>query len=100
MASLGEMAFKIRSKNAGPFWITIDIFFDQLEIYEKVKKILIIKFLSECLRIPRDSLKLFQIDNLKVLKISIQRPVIQGSILDRDLHGAQIANLFSELKIT
>jgi Domain of unknown function (DUF4387) len=27
-AALGQMATLVRSKNAGPFWMTIDAFFD------------------------------------------------------------------------
>ena len=26
MARLGDTVFKVRSKNAGPFWVTIDVF--------------------------------------------------------------------------
>ena len=28
MATLGDLAKLVRSKNAGPFWLTIDIMFD------------------------------------------------------------------------
>jgi Domain of unknown function (DUF4387) len=28
MATLGELAKLVRSKNAGPFWLTIDIMFN------------------------------------------------------------------------
>ena len=100
LANLDQIASKIRSKNAGPFWISIDIFFDNADAYRKVKKILTIGFVSEYLHLPLRSIKRFELDSLQVLKISIQRPVIQGSQFDRDLHGAQLANLFSELEIS
>jgi len=100
LANLDQIASKIRSKNAGPFWITIDIFFDKADAYRKVKKILNIGFVSEYLHLPQKSIKRFELDSLQVIKISIQRPVIQGSQFDRDLHGAQLANLFSELEIS
>ncbi|MFX1589594.1 MAG: DUF4387 family protein [Promethearchaeota archaeon] len=44
MALLVDLAKVIRSKNAGPFMTTIDIFFDERENYEKVKKNLIFRY--------------------------------------------------------
>ena len=37
MLTLGEKVRKIRSKNAGPFWITIDIFCGNKKIYKEIK---------------------------------------------------------------
>ena len=37
MYLLGDKVKKIRSKNAGPFWITIDIFCGSKEIYNEVR---------------------------------------------------------------
>ena len=99
LGNLTQITSKIRFKNAGPFWITIDIFFDKSDDYRKVKKKLNLVFLSEYLNLPLNSIKRFELDSLQVIKISIQRPVIQGSPFDRDLHGAQLANLFSDLEI-
>ena len=100
MTSLGELVFKIRAKNAGPFWITIDIFCEKPSIYEKVKGTLNLKAVSKYLRMPQKDIKMFEIKNLRVIKISICRTHVQGSLFDRDIHGAQIANLFSEFQIT
>ena len=36
LANLKQITSKIRSKNAGPFWITIDIFFDADTFWEIV----------------------------------------------------------------
>src|SRR5690349_6456236 len=33
MATLGELAKLVRSKNAGPFWLTIDIMFEDPDAY-------------------------------------------------------------------
>jgi hypothetical protein len=38
--------------------------------------------------------------DLLVLKLSFARHHVQGSCLDRDMHGAQIATLFAEWDIT
>ena len=40
----------------------------------------------------------FEIDDLNVIKFSFPRNIIQGDIFDRDMHGAQLAVLLSEMK--
>ena len=35
MATLGDLAKLVRSKNAGPFWLTIDIMFDNAAAYRR-----------------------------------------------------------------
>ena len=37
MAMLGDLAKLVRSKNAGPFWLTIDIIFDDAEAYRRAR---------------------------------------------------------------
>ena len=99
MHSLGSVVEKVRSKNAGPFIITIDIFCKLEEIYRKIEASLNKKFLSKYLNLKEGSIKIYLIDNLKVVKVSVDRLFIQGSRFDRDIHGAQLANLISELTI-
>lgn len=99
MHSLGSIVETVRSKNAGPFIITIDIFCKREHVYRKIKASLNKKFLSKYLNVKEGSIKIYLIDNLKVLKVSVDRLFIQGSRFDRDIHGAQLANLISELMI-
>ena len=98
MSTLGEKVKKIRSKNAGPFWITIDIFCEDKKIYKDVCNKLINSQISSLLMISEQDLKRFEIDNLNVIKFSFPRKIIQGDIFDRDMHGAQFAVLLSEMK--
>ena len=98
MSTLGEKVKKIRSKNAGPFWITIDIFCGDEKIYKDVCKKLKNSKISSLLMISEQDLKRFEIDNLNVIKFSFPRKIIQGDIFDRDMHGAQLAVLLSEMK--
>jgi hypothetical protein len=50
-------------------------------------------------KVPAKALKRFELEDLRVVKFSFHRQEIQGSRGDRDMHGAQIANLFLELDI-
>ena len=98
MPTLGEKVKKIRSKNAGPFWVTIDIFCGNKKIYMEVCKKLKNSKITSLLMISKQDLKRFEIDNLNVIKFSFPRKIIQGDILDRDMHGAQLAVLLFEMK--
>ena len=37
MATIADLAVLVRSKNAGPFWLTIDIMFDDEAAYRRVR---------------------------------------------------------------
>lgn len=93
---LGDRVLKVRSKNAGPFWVTIDIFCDRPEIYREIGARLSSAEVARIYKVPEQLLKRFDIDDLRVIKFSLPRPVVQGSAADRDMHGAQYAVLLEE----
>ena len=97
MVTLGKKVRKIRSKNAGPFWITIDIFCGNKTIYKEVCHKLTNSEITNLLMISEQHLKRFEIDDLNVVKFSFPRKIIQGDVFDRDMHGAQLAVLLSEM---
>ncbi|MEP1209452.1 MAG: DUF4387 family protein [Rhizobiaceae bacterium] len=99
MARLGDLVEKVRSKNAGPFWLTIDIFCGDDATYRQVETGLSTQTVAEVLQQPAESFKRFPMPDLNVVKFSIPRPHIQGSRLDRDMHGAQWALLIEALDI-
>ncbi len=87
--TLAETAKYVRSKNAGPFVLTIDIFCDSEEAYEAVKnsKNLTEKKLEEIYHV--NNVQKYTLDNLKIVKFSMPRPYPQGSPHDADMHGGQ-----------
>lgn len=97
MPSLSEQVLKVRSKNAGPFWVTIDIFCGSREAFETVSGKLTTERVAALYRTPLETLKRFDIAELNVVKFSLPRPVVQGSREDRDMHGAGWAVLLEEL---
>ena len=99
MPLLGEKVKKIRSKNAGPFWITIDIFCGSEVIFDEVRVRLDNVRIINLFQINGQTLKRFEIESLNVIKFSFPRQIIQGDILDRDMHGAQLAVLLSEMDL-
>lgn len=99
MAELGSLVEKVRSKNAGPFWLTIDIFCGSQTAFDTVAQRLETEDLADRLQIDPQTIKRFEIVSLNVIKISFPRPVVQGALADRDLHGASWASLVAEMEI-
>lgn len=99
MSKLGDIVYKVRSKNAGPFWLTIDVFCGSPEVFQRVSNGLDTDVLASRLQSDTDTLKRFDIADLNVVKISIPRPAIQGTLYDRDMHGASFAQIISQIEI-
>jgi hypothetical protein len=96
MARIGETAFKVRSKNAGPFWVTVDIFCGDEAAFTTIAKGLSSDTVARLFQQPVETIKRFEIPDLHVVKFSLPRPVVQGDRRDRDMHGAQWAVLLAE----
>ncbi len=99
MSEVGQIAEKVRSKNAGPFWLTIDIFCGSQAAYARITSGLSTERVAEVFKVDATTLKRFDIDDLRVVKLSLPRPTVQGSQNDRDMHGASWASLIAELDI-
>lgn len=99
MTLLGDIAGKVRSKNAGPFWLTIDIFCDTPEAFDRVRKGLTDAAVAARLGTDPRGLKRFEIADLCVVKFSFPRPHVQGTALDRDMHGAAHGALLAEMPV-
>lgn len=99
MARLGDVADKLRAKNAGPFWLTIDIFCPDGDAFRRVRDGLDTATVAALYGMPSQVLKRFDIEALNVVKISMPRPTIQGSREDRDMHASQWAWLLADIEI-
>ncbi len=99
MVELGKIVQKIRSKNAGPFWLTIDIFCGSEAVFQQVVTGLSNQAIAAVFGVDSTSIKRFDIPDLNVIKISLPRPETQGAVQDRDMHGASWAALLQELEL-
>ncbi|MBT58352.1 MAG: DUF4387 family protein [Arenicellales bacterium] len=97
--TIGDIVEKVRSKNAGPFWVTLDIFCGTPEVFRRVGSALPTKLVASRFDTPARQIKRFEIEDLNVLKFSLPRPSVQGAWLDRDMHGAGWAVLLAEVEI-
>jgi hypothetical protein len=99
MTTVADVVDKVRSKNAGPFWLTIDVFCGSAEAYDQIVQGVSTDRVAALFPADPASLKRFDIAALNVVKFSLPRPQIQGSLHDRDMHGAGWAPLLAELSL-
>ncbi len=95
---VGDIVVEVRSKNAGPFWVTIDVFCGDTSVFDSLRAVLTNKLIAGLYALDEQSLLRFELSDLNVIKFSFPRPVVQGSQYDRDMHGAQYSVLLSELE--
>ncbi|MCG6904267.1 MAG: DUF4387 domain-containing protein [Rhodobacter sp.] len=99
MADLGSIVEKVRSKNAGPFWLTIDIFCGSPEAFFRVSQGVSTERVASLFKTDPGQMKRFDIPSLNVVKFSLPRPAVQGTRADRDMHGASYAALVAEMTL-
>ena len=96
MPKLREICRHVRSKNAGPFWVTVDLFFDGEENYRRYHRSasLAPALFERLYGTEARHVKHVPVDDLRVVKISYPRPQPQGWMGERDMHcGQQFARL-------
>ncbi|MGF7146168.1 hypothetical protein HNQ56_004632 [Anaerotaenia torta] len=92
MKRLYDIAKIIRSKNAGPFSITLDILFSSEKDYEAVKKARLIsrESIASAYQIKEEDItELVFFDQALGIKVTFNREISSGTSGDRDVYGAQ-----------
>jgi Domain of unknown function (DUF4387) len=89
--TVGDLADLVRSKNAGPFWQTIDVFFADDETYRAVadNAALTTEAIARLYRVDADTVFIYRLPDIRVVKVSFPRPTVQGGRADRDMHAGQ-----------
>jgi len=96
MARLGDAVQMVRSKNAGPFMVTVDVFCGTDGAFQRVNAALSTRAVGRLYRVDPERVGRYELPEIRVVKFSFPRPVPQGSRGDRDMHGAQWAVLLAE----
>lgn len=94
MARLEDLATVLRSKNAGPFQITIDILFDNDETYRRVRDsgVLAPEKIGPLYDVSGQLVSVIPFDRVRAIKVTFPRRSGErgsGSAFDRDVYGAQ-----------
>jgi len=89
---LTDIASVIRSKNSGPYELTLDIIFNEFEDFKRVSKggfinkDLICSLYSVT---PDQIIGIIAFPPAKAIKATIKRPLCSGDLGETDVYGAQ-----------
>jgi len=88
---LYELAKSIRSKNAGPFTLTIDILFEDEETFRRTvaANALNRALIADIYEVPEEQVEHYICEEARAIKFSFPRPVAAGDFGDRDVFGGQ-----------
>lgn len=89
--TIGDLAVLVRSKNAGPFWLTFDVMFSDESVYRRVKnsKVINVEQVARAFHRRPDEVIVVNHDAALAVKVSFPRPQSSGSKLDSDVYGGQ-----------
>lgn len=89
---LREVAKVVRSKNSGPYELTLDVLFPDAEIYRRVRdaRVFTREAVAALYRIPVEQVvKLVHYDPAFAVKATLVRPLVSGALGETDVYGAQ-----------
>lgn len=92
MTRLVDITNIIRSKNSGPYELTMDIMFKSIEDFENVcnKNIINEELISKLYKINKeDIINIIEFKPANAIKITIKRPIASGDLGETDVYGAQ-----------
>jgi hypothetical protein len=91
MARLGDIATGCRSKNAGPFDLTVDVIFDDAALFAQVRDtgVLNAALFARLYDVQLDEVQFTVYAPGLAFKATLPRLVSAGDVADTDVYGAQ-----------
>ncbi|RKP57648.1 DUF4387 domain-containing protein [Pararobbsia silviterrae] len=91
MAKLKDIAKACKSKNAGPFQITLDIMFDDARLFEAVRAsgVITAELIASLYKVDRAAVLFTEYRPALAWKATLPRRIPSGAIGDTDIYGAQ-----------
>jgi hypothetical protein len=91
MPKVSDVCRHVRSKNAGPFWVTVDLFFRDEELFRRYRDAPALgpELFERLYGTDPGLVKRLPVDTLRVIKFSFPRAKPQGWMGERDMHAGQ-----------
>jgi hypothetical protein len=99
--TIADLAKLVRSKNAGPFWLTFDVMFETRDGYERVRDAAVLTRdrIAKIYGISENAIIVVNHEAAMAIKISFPRPQSSGSAYDPDVFGGQQYAPLLELQV-
>lgn len=100
--TLQDLASVLRSKNAGPFQITIDVIFPDDATYRRVidAEVISAHSIADLYGVAPGDVSIIAFPRVRAIKVTIPRTMGlrgSGSAFDRDVYGAQQHGLLGDI---
>ena len=91
MTKLQDLATVIRSKNAGPLTLSLDLMFPSEESYQMALRssALTAETIGRLYNTAAEKISITSYDAARAIKSAMPRKIVSGSPGDRDVYGAQ-----------
>lgn len=91
MTRLKDIAKACKSKNAGPFHITLDIMFDDESLFERVRAtgVITAELIAGLYGVSVDAVLFTEYRPALAWKATLPRRIASGAVGDTDVYGAQ-----------
>lgn len=91
MVTVNDVCHLVRSKNAGPYWVTFDLFFNSAEEFARYATCDALgpRTFQRLFGADPEQVKSFPVEKLEMVKISYARSSPQGGMVERDMHCGQ-----------
>ena len=84
-----DLAKILRSKNAGPLYITFDLMFEDREKMLIAQNGITKEAVAEAYGVEIDQIEIITYEVVNSIKITMPRKHISGSVYDNDIYGCQ-----------
>jgi hypothetical protein len=91
MSRLREIAAVVRSKNAGPLYLTLDVMLPDSDTYRRVvaSGVLDRSAMARLYAMPPADVEVIEHPTTHTIKVTMRRAITAGDLADTDLYGAQ-----------
>lgn len=97
-----EYTKMLRSKNAGPLWLTIDLGFEDAKTMESIASCpeLTAQTVARLYDVPAEQVKIIPYPVVNAIKITLPRKHPSGALADNDIYGCQQHMALANLEVT
>ena len=91
MTKLMDLAAVLRSKNAGPLWLTLDVMFDSPEAYQQAlhAESMTPQVIAALYGVNRADVSIIPYPIVQSIKVTLPRQCVSGDIEETDVYGCQ-----------
>lgn len=98
---LRDAAKVLRSKNAGPLTVTLDLMFEDKARYDLAVQspALTSASLAKMYNLPAEDVRVIPVPLALAIKVVLPRPIVAGTPGDKDVYGAQQHRPLTEIEL-